>query len=516
LTNSADVQDTLVNEAAPAKEQTESCFFRLLRTLRRMPLKISFTSVILLIPCFWLPHIEAAGDLGSHIYNVWLVQQIKQGHAPGLWIAPQSTNIFFDLMLDWLVSKVGVAAAQRIAVSISVLIFFWGAFALVAAMARRLPWFVTPFLAILSYGTMFNGGMFNYYLAAGLSLAALAILWRATVLDVIVALILLALGWLGQPVPVVWAVTVFGYVSLARFLTDRLRLWLLLVSILALLGMRHFILVHWASVWNWRQLIHATGADQSFTLGHHYRFVTLAVWGIWIAGLVHLERTLGLMRMLARIPVQVYMLCLLGPCLLPGTIYFPAFKAFAASGLPQSIVFGAIEIRLGWLAGVLICALLAQVENAVWCARAGIAVALVYFAFLYQDHRAMNKIEKQVEGLVSTLPAESRVVARLYYPTPVDGSDQSTILDRACIGRCISFANYEPATGEFRVRAKPGNSLVAWAVDSSSPNHFYSRVMEFFSIRPNGVLYYIYTCGNRATDVCMQSVTLSDNSVLKQ
>jgi hypothetical protein len=441
------------------------------------------------------------------------VQLIRQGQAPGLWIASQSTNVLFDLMLDSLTGKVGVANAQRIAVSISALIFFWGAFALVAAIARKLPWFVTPLLAILTYGTMFNGGMFNYYLAAGLSLAALAVLWRATMWDGIVVAMLLALAWLAQPVPVVWAVVVFGYVAAARLLTDRHRWWLFLISVVVLLGVRHFILTHWTSAWEWRQIIHATGAGQAFTLGHHYRYVTVAVLAISLATLVYLARTLSLKRMLASIPVQVYLLCVLGPFLLPDTIFFPPFKAFAASGLSRTIVFSAINYRLGWLAGVLLCPLLAQVKNPVWFARAVMVTALIYFSFLYQDHRAMNKLENRVNELVSTLPADSRVIAALYYPTPVDGSDQSMILDRACIRRCYSFNNYEPVTEEFRVRARPGNSIVSWSIDS--PNHFYGRAIQFFSSQPNGVLYYIYGCGSGVTDVCMRGLHFADMASLK-
>ena len=505
------VPSTAANESPVADERPEFCLLRIWGTVRAMPLRIAAASILVLIPCFWQPHV-GSGDFPSHVYNAWLVQQIKQGHAPGLWIAPQSTNVLFDLMLDWLIGKVGLGAAQRIAVSVSVCVFFWGAFGLVAAITRKVPWFATPLLAILSYGTIYNGGMFNYYLAVGFSLAALAVLWRATVWDGIVAALFLALGWLGQPVPVVWALAVFGYVFAARRVTDRVRLWFLLVCVALLLGVRHFILAHWKGIWYWRQMIYANGAGQSFPLGHHYRVVTVGVWLISIAVLLHLVRTLGLKGMLTSIPVQIYLLCVLVPALLPETIYFPSFKAFAASGLARNIVFGAINYRLGWFAGVLLCPLLAQVKNPVWYARAAATVALIYFILLYQDHGALNKLEERVEEVVSTLPANSSVIARLSYP-PVDGSDQGSFLDRACIGRCISFDNYEPATWEFRVRANPGNSIVAWSVDS--PDHFYSRSKEFFFTQPNGILYYLYQCGSGLKDVCVRSITRDDVATLK-
>src|ERR1035438_10837604 len=59
-------------------------------------------SALVVAPCLWHPRIEA-GDLGSHVYNAWLVQLIQRGQAPGLYIANQHVNILFDLIMDNLV-----------------------------------------------------------------------------------------------------------------------------------------------------------------------------------------------------------------------------------------------------------------------------------------------------------------------------------------------------------------------------------------------------------------------------
>src|SRR4051812_32714026 len=80
--------------------------------------RVALLSVVLLIPCFWQRRIEA-GDLGSHIYNAWLAQQIELGNAPGLVIAPLTTNVLFDLILARLLGVFGPDAAQRIAVSLA-------------------------------------------------------------------------------------------------------------------------------------------------------------------------------------------------------------------------------------------------------------------------------------------------------------------------------------------------------------------------------------------------------------
>src|SRR5579862_4990008 len=84
-------------------------------------------SAVLLIPCFWQSRIQA-GDLSSHIYNTWLADQIERGKAPGLAVVPQFTNVLFDLILAELYDPLGPGPAQRIAVSLTVLNFVWGAF----------------------------------------------------------------------------------------------------------------------------------------------------------------------------------------------------------------------------------------------------------------------------------------------------------------------------------------------------------------------------------------------------
>jgi hypothetical protein len=48
------------------------------------------------------------------------------------------------------------------------------------------------------------------------------------------------------------------------------------------------------------------------------------------------------------------------------------------------------------------------------------------------------------------------------------------MIDRACMGRCYSFANYEPSTRQFRVRAMADNPFVvrtysdSWALQTGA------------------------------------------------
>ena len=71
----------------------------------------------------------------------------------------------------------GAEWAQRIAVSIAVLTFVWGAFAFVSAVARGRAWHLLPCIAMLAYGWVFHMGFFNFYLSMGLCFWAMRLAW---------------------------------------------------------------------------------------------------------------------------------------------------------------------------------------------------------------------------------------------------------------------------------------------------------------------------------------------------
>ena len=107
-------------------------------------------SALVVVPCVWHRHIEA-GDLGSHVYNAWLAQLIGKGLAPGLYVARQWSNVLFDGALLHTGNLLGFAVAEKVVVAASVLVFFWGVFALAAAVGGRAPWHERyPFPACLT------------------------------------------------------------------------------------------------------------------------------------------------------------------------------------------------------------------------------------------------------------------------------------------------------------------------------------------------------------------------------
>src|SRR5689334_14619576 len=93
-------------------------------------------SLIILIPCWWQTRIQA-GDFSSHVYNAWLASLAERGTTPGIRVAAQATNILFDLLLSGAMRLFGPNSGPRVASSIAVLVFFWGAFYLACASAGR-------------------------------------------------------------------------------------------------------------------------------------------------------------------------------------------------------------------------------------------------------------------------------------------------------------------------------------------------------------------------------------------
>jgi len=164
-----------VEEAAPSAGPAATLHAEA-SVLQRMLVRVGLISALVLAPCFWQAHIQAV-DLSSHLYNAWLSILIGEGRAPGLAIVSQHTNVLFDVLLAGLMGTLGPWLAEHIAVSIAVLVFFWGAFAMVCAVSGRRPWYTLAFIAVLAYGWTYHMGFMNFYLSLGLCCWAFALLW---------------------------------------------------------------------------------------------------------------------------------------------------------------------------------------------------------------------------------------------------------------------------------------------------------------------------------------------------
>ena len=416
--------------------------------------------VLLLVPCFWHPHIEA-GDLASHVYNAWLAQQIERGKAPGLYLVRQWHNVLFDVALTHVGTLLGWPAAEKIVVGASVLIFFWGAFAFLSAVAKRRPFELAPALAILAYGWTFEAGFLNYYISLGLAFLSLALLWRGKSWKRAAGAALLPVMWLAHPLGLIWLVAALGYILIREKISGWYRLSLPVACVLAL-G-----IVHWQIVrrfpndvdWPEAPFYLFNGADQMVLFGKRYAFLAAAVFFFSLGVFVYaaLRRLKKEDWRVVSLPLEMYIVALCAAALLPQDL------TTNFSPVPM----GLLVSRMTAVSAVLGLCVLACLRAGKWAFEVLAVFAIVFFAFLYQDTATLNRLEANARELVSKLPPEQRVLAVIDAPQDSRLPFINHTVDRACIDRCYSYGNYEPASEAFRVRVYEGSPVATADADDA-------------------------------------------------
>ena len=343
--------------------------------VRHFWLRILAISAVVLVPCFWHRRIEA-GDLGSHLYTAWLAHLIERRQAPGLVIAPLWTNVLFDHLVAGLANFLTMFAAEKIAVSLAVLIFFWGGFALAAAAARRAPWFVVPLLVMVTYGWTFEMGFLNYYLALGLSFFSLALFWRGNRPERLLAFVPAPLIVLAHPLGLAWLLAAALYILAAEVLSDRRQILLFLAAAIALVLSHFYLQRHFVADTEENPLYQFTGADQFLLFGARYKIVQAAVLIFAPVSLLwdafDRRREPDIWTAYA-VPLQLYILVELGVFLLPEGIRFPSFPAALAL----------LTERITSISAVLLCCLLAVMKPRKWLLAGLSAIAAIFFTLSY-------------------------------------------------------------------------------------------------------------------------------------
>jgi hypothetical protein len=467
--------------------------------LREYWLRLLAISAVLIAPCLWHPRIEA-GDVPSHLYNAWLAHLIKTGQAPGLQLAHRWNNILFDFALSGLGNIVGWGTAEKIAVCGAVLIFFWGAFALVCAMTRRAPWFFVPALAIVSYGWTFEMGFMNWYVSIGLAFFSLALLARGRGWERGLAAVLSPLVWLAHPVGLALLATVGTYIILAERIPPRYHLYLCVTSALLILGIHFFIRVHYSAgrvIWKYDEppFVH-DGTDQLLLYGSQYilpsRLFRAFLWACVLGDVIRRHHQARWWSPYL-LPSQLYALTLLAPVLLPTGI--------SAGGFHQ---MGFLTERLTSVSAIFICCLLGAMKPQKWHLIGFAIIAALFFFFLYNDTSAINRMEEALDLKVRELPAGSRVVASIV--TLPGRVTTHHIIDRACIAHCFSYDNYEPSSMQFRVRANPGNPFVM------AGNAWEAQKGEYVVQAHDLPLFDIYQCNSSTTALCSRQLAAGDRT----
>jgi hypothetical protein len=460
-------------------------------------------SLLILLPIFWHQRIEA-GDLASHTYNAWLVQLIEGGQAPGLYIVRQWNNILVDVALLRLGSILGLPAAEKIVASVCALSFFWGTFAFISTATRRPPWFLIPAVAMITYGWTFQMGFMNYYLSLGLGFLAIAVLWRkAGAADWIVGSILLALTWMAHPMGLGCVIGILVYVILADKLSGWYR-WALLASACGAAVALHFYIVHHFRTQYWETSVFylMNGADQLVLYGA--RYAKLAMTALLFGSVAFLydrrrQKEDGVSLARLRTAFELWAILLLTAAMLPELIQLPQYAG--PVGFPVS--------RLTSITAVMGLSILGFARPRRWHLAGFALLATLFFTWMFQDTRVLNRMEAQAEKLVSTLPYGQRVTGTIWAPRDSRIFFVNHLLDRACIGRCFAYSNYEPPSGQFRIRVRPGSPLV-----TSSWEDSYAMQQGEYAVRPEDMpMSQIYQCDARdLTRLCIRDLAAGDKN----
>jgi len=128
-------------------------------------------ATILLIAPLWCVSVPALPDYPAHIASFWLIGGGHSSFYNVHWVfAP---NLASEILVPLLARLTGLAAAAKIFLSLGVALWVLGAGAVQRALIGRIT--IAPLIgAIFAYNENFFWGFFNYYFAAGLSLAVFA------------------------------------------------------------------------------------------------------------------------------------------------------------------------------------------------------------------------------------------------------------------------------------------------------------------------------------------------------
>ena len=415
-------------------------------------------SALILVPCLWHKRIEA-GDLPSHVYNTWLAQLIPKGQAPGLYIAKQWNNVLFDVLLLRASNLMGIAVGQRAAVSLCVLVFFWGVFLLIRTFSALPPWMLIPCITMLAYGYSFNMGFMNYYLSVGLACIGLALMLGRGRIKWAAVFVVAALTYFAHPIGFLWLAGTFPYVKLREKLPG---LW---KAMLPLSAVGVFCAANWYAVmhpalsadWDRAAFYYCNGADQIWLYGDRYLYLACAaaIFGIvCVATDFFLGRRDTEWRNPFGLPFELYAVTFFGIVILPENLRPAMYSGWV----------GMLGSRVTTIGAILGLCVLGSLKPRKWHAPGFGICALVFFLFLYQDTAWLNRLEANAEVLTRNLEPGTRVMIT------AQGSPDSRItfighaIERACIGHCFSYGNYEPSSGQFRVRAK----RISWAAISNA------------------------------------------------
>jgi len=413
---------------------------------RRVVLPGILAGALLLLPLFWVERVQSI-DLASRSYNAWLAQLIRQGELPGLTLEPLLVNALFEHGFDLLLGLLTFPTAERVAMAATLLVFGVGTGLWLRQAAGRFPWGLWPLLLVAAHGVVTQVGLLNFLLALGFGGAAgAALLGPGKVRWLTLPAILLSVA--AHPAGAAMLGAPSLYLLATRRFSGARQAWIFGLAVAGLAGGTAFLT---AAFDTFRIPLPLAFVGASTLVPYRPAYLVPAlVYLVLVAWmLVAASRARGFRITLTSPQAQITFLCALACLILPSGVRLPLYTAHLTY-LDQRIALVVMLATLAWL-GTLPWPRVPRLGSTL--------VAVLYFGILAGDHRAFSRTDQMLREAVMEAPPASRVVlphrAQGYVLDPL-----RTALDRACIGHCFSYLNYEPASGQFRIRAAPGNPFV--------------------------------------------------------
>jgi hypothetical protein len=378
---------------------------------------------------------------------------------------------------------------------------------------------------MLAYGWTFNVGFFNYYLSIGLGFYVITIVWRTLVADsgppsnelqrsaglgplprrgreALVGSVLTALVLTAHPQGFAWLIGCIGYIVLWRILPGWWKLALPVAAATLVIAVRVYCARHF-EIWTISNVFGRgiyNGSDQIrlYTRGYFVLSGAALVFGIacFLAESLRRHREQESWKAF-RLPFELYAIVVFATYVLPDSLRTPVYSGW----------IGGLAARLTTISAALGVCMLGLMKPRKWHVLGFSVIAAVFFAFLYRDTGVLNRMEQQIERLVSALPPGQRVLATITASPHSKVPFIVHMADRACIGKCFSYENYEPASGQFRVRVNEDSPAASSDVDDRQDMESGEYVVKAEDLP----MWQIYQCDPKdMTQLCLRPLTAGE------
>jgi len=182
------------------------------------------------------------------------------------------------------------------------------------------------------------------------------------------------------------------------------------------------------------------------------------------------------------LPIELYLVALTSAAFVPENIHSDLFAGW----------IGLLVSRLTTITAIFGLCVLGLIPLRKWQVAGFGLCALVFMIFSYQDTAKISQIESNAQTLIAKFPPGARIVPVISAPDDWRVQFIAHSVDRACIGHCFSYSNYEPSSGQFRIRVHPGSWVVTDSVEKSEAMSSGDYVIE-----PDDLpLVSIYQCAD--------------------